>query len=91
VKDRGGLAVVQDPLDALHASMPQSALRYVVVDYCVPLAKLAPILVRLASKAPPAERGFPVSKKLAIETQIARGDHGLDAGILAPRPFSPYP
>ena len=90
VKDQGGLAVVQDPLDALHASMPLSAMRHVAVDHCVPLAKLAPTLVRLASEPAPAEGGFPVSKKLAIETQIAQGDHGLDAGILALGPLSPY-
>jgi two-component system chemotaxis response regulator CheB len=90
VKDQGGLTVVQDPQDALHSSMPQSALRHVAVDYCVPLAKLALMLVRLASEPAPTEEGFPVSKKLAIETQIARGYHGLDAGILALGSLSPY-
>src|SRR6266850_1002243 len=57
VKDQGGLAVVQNPLDALHASMPQSTLQHVAVDYCVPLAKLAPMLIRLASEPAPAEGG----------------------------------
>jgi two-component system chemotaxis response regulator CheB len=32
VKDRGGLAIVQDPLEAIASSMPQSALRHVAVD-----------------------------------------------------------
>jgi two-component system chemotaxis response regulator CheB len=90
VKDRGGLAVVQDPQDACHASMPQSALRHVAVDHCVPVAKLVPMLVRLVSEPAPAEGGFPVSKKLAIETRIAREEYALDMGILALGSFSPY-
>jgi two-component system chemotaxis response regulator CheB len=89
-KDRGGLAVVQDPRDAAHASMPESALRYVAVDHCVPLAKIAPTLSRLASEPAPAEGGYPVSKKLAIEARIAREDQTVDAGILALGQVSPY-
>jgi two-component system, chemotaxis family, protein-glutamate methylesterase/glutaminase len=42
VKRRGGVAVVQDPEEALFASMPEHALEYVDVDHCVPLAELAP-------------------------------------------------
>jgi two-component system, chemotaxis family, protein-glutamate methylesterase/glutaminase len=90
VKDRGGLAVVQDPQDAAHASMPESALRNVAVDHCVPLAKIAPTLIRLASEPAPAEGGYPVSKKLAIETRIARDDQAAGAGMLALGQVSPY-
>jgi two-component system chemotaxis response regulator CheB len=90
VKDRGGLAIVQDPQEALHASMPQSALRHVVVDACLPLAKIAPTLVQLAGEPAPAEGVDPVAKKLAIETRIARGDHVLDTSILELGQRSPY-
>jgi two-component system chemotaxis response regulator CheB len=48
VKNRGGIAIVQDPLDAVEAGMPRSALRSVEVDYCVPLAEIPPLLVRLS-------------------------------------------
>jgi chemotaxis response regulator CheB len=34
--------VVQDPEEALFASMPEHVLEYVAVDHSVPLAKLAP-------------------------------------------------
>ncbi|MCX6891892.1 MAG: chemotaxis protein CheB [Verrucomicrobia bacterium] len=47
VKERGGVVIVQDPRTALHPSMPENALRAVQVDYCVPLAKIAGLLVKL--------------------------------------------
>lgn len=48
VKSHGGIAIVQDPKDAVVPAMPQSALRNVKVDHCTPLAEIAPLLVRLA-------------------------------------------
>lgn len=57
IKRRGGIAVVQDPRDALFPEMPQSALDNVPVDHCVPLARLPPLLVDLVhqrtGEAPP--------------------------------------
>ncbi len=49
VKIHGGVAIVQDPKDAMAPGMPESALRNVKVDYCVPLSEIAPLLVRLAT------------------------------------------
>src|SRR5215218_9735097 len=51
VKDRGGLAVVQDPEDAPVPSMPTSALTEVEVDYVAPAQELGPLLARLALEA----------------------------------------
>lgn len=61
IKARGGIAVVQDPMDALFPGMPESALREIKVDHCVPLRDLAALLVRLASTpvAAPAPREEP--------------------------------
>jgi two-component system chemotaxis response regulator CheB len=47
VKERGGIAVVQDPEDALYSQMPQSAITHVAVDHVAPLAKLPSLLARL--------------------------------------------
>lgn len=44
IKKMGGIAIVQDPEDAVIDSMPLSALRYVDVDYKVPAATIPSLL-----------------------------------------------
>jgi two-component system chemotaxis response regulator CheB len=56
VKQCGGVAIVQDPNEALYAGMPRSALEHVDVDHCLPLDEIAPLLVELAH-APPRQQG----------------------------------
>lgn len=48
IKEKGGLAVVQDPADAASPSMPLAALAAVQADYVVPLARLGALLQALA-------------------------------------------
>ena len=48
VKDRGGIAVVQEPEDAAVPSMPSSALAEVAVDHVAPVQELGLLLARLA-------------------------------------------
>lgn len=50
IKQRGGIAVVQTPDDAAYREMPASALAYVDIDYCVPVAEMPPLLARLAAE-----------------------------------------
>ena len=49
IKQRGGMAIVQDPENAFSPGMPQSAVERVDVDYVLPLAEIAPLLVTLVS------------------------------------------
>jgi two-component system chemotaxis response regulator CheB len=49
VKQKGGVAIVQDPLDAHAPSMPLSALRIVDVDYCLPVTEIASLLADLTN------------------------------------------
>lgn len=48
VKRLGGIALVQDPHEALFMSMPQSAIDHVAVDQVLPVTEIAAALVRLA-------------------------------------------
>jgi len=48
VKQRGGVAIVQDPREARYPDMPKSALAHVNVDYCLPIAQIGQVLVQLA-------------------------------------------
>lgn len=48
IKARGGIAVVQDPADAVAPSMPRTALRYADPQYCVPARDLGPLLSLLS-------------------------------------------
>ena len=50
VKERGGVVIVQNPRTAPYSSMPENALRAVQVDYCVPLAEIAGLLVKLVQE-----------------------------------------
>jgi two-component system chemotaxis response regulator CheB len=50
IKYHGGVAVVQDPLDAEIPSMPRNAMREVEVDYVVPVSEMADLLVRLSNE-----------------------------------------
>ena len=79
IKLRGGTAVVQDPEDAQHRSMPLNALDNVEVDYKVPAGELGPLLGRLvreqAGEAPPALE--PELDLMQAEVKIAEGSDAL--------------
>jgi len=53
IKSHGGLAVVQDPVDALYEGMPNSALERVTADHVVPIAELGMLLVDLVGEPVP--------------------------------------
>ena len=78
IKQRGGVAIVQDPEDALFPGMPESALEYVNVDHCLPLESIAPLPVRLSREPAEEEGAYPVPDDMELESKIA----GLDPSAL---------
>jgi two-component system chemotaxis response regulator CheB len=86
IKHRGGLAVVQDPVDAEVPSMPENALREVNVDYVVPLKEMADLLVRL-SREPLGETAEVfmeqrIAEQTEVEIRIAAGENAFEMGIM---------
>jgi len=49
IKARGGVAIVQDPAEAMTPNMPRNALNLVDVDFCLPIRQIAEVLVQLAN------------------------------------------
>jgi two-component system chemotaxis response regulator CheB len=84
VQRLGGLAVVQDPHDAVSPAMPANALEFVTADYVVPLAEIAALLVQLATKPAPAKPRVSAAEMdlLKIELTIAKRDNAFELGII---------
>jgi len=72
IKKRGGVAIVQDPKEAEYPSMAKSALQYVKVDYCLPLAEIPDLLVHLSNEPAAAkDEAYPVTAEMEVESKIA--------------------
>ena len=72
VKARGGVALVQDPREAIFPSTPRSALENVAVDACRLVVELAAEIVRAVGA--PVTGGGTVSDDMRIETDMAEVD-----------------
>jgi two-component system, chemotaxis family, protein-glutamate methylesterase/glutaminase len=50
IKQRGGVAIVQDPETALYQGMPRSAIEHVAVDHVLPVQEISELLTELADQ-----------------------------------------
>ncbi len=89
IKNRGGLAVVQNPLDAEVPSMPESAMREVEIDYIAAISEMAELLVRLSNKEV-SETVMEDDEKTEIEIRIAAEDSAFESGIMKLGKLTPY-
>jgi len=81
IKKVGGLAVVQDPMDAVFPSMPRSAIRQTSVDYTVPLVKIGPLLGQLTQEDLGVEGTRKMPEHLDIEVRIAKQDPAIEFDV----------
>jgi two-component system, chemotaxis family, protein-glutamate methylesterase/glutaminase len=87
VKSHGGIAIVQDPKEAVAPAMPQNALRNVKVDHCVLLEEMGPLLVRLATTRDiPTPKGSVVTrmKKRIMKPREMEKLYGLPTSFVCP-------
>ncbi len=74
IKRLGGIAIVQDPEDALYPSMPQSALEHVKVDYVLPLVDIASTVVNLVTMEVDTTMEQSTPEDIRNELSLARMD-----------------
>lgn len=84
VKRLGGLAIVQEPDEALFPSMPVNVLEYVEADHILPIAEIGILLTRLAGEDAPEKPDLPAEEleRLEKEIMIAAHDDAFDIGIM---------
>ncbi|MDA9496836.1 chemotaxis protein CheB [Bradyrhizobium sp. CCBAU 11357] len=72
IKRCGGLAVVQDPADAISDEMPRRAMEATTVDLCVPGATMGDVLSELVREQ--AGVVLPIPPEIRLEVEIAAGE-----------------
>jgi len=75
IKQCGGLAVVQQPEDAIFGDMPANAMQLVSVDHVEPAAKLGALLVTIVSEIVVPERA------VLLPVLIGSADHPTDVAV----------
>lgn len=89
IKQNAGIAIVQDPDDAEVPSMPENAMRELQIDYCLPAADIAAVLVSICNSPIPTGMEHIRDDKTKIEIGIAAGDSKFDRGSLKIGELSP--
>jgi two-component system chemotaxis response regulator CheB len=92
VKDFGGTAIVQDPLEAEVKSMPESAMRNVEVDHCMSVREIIDYLITTVGhqKFENEEEVMKKDKKTEDEIKIAAEDNALDINIMKFGELTPF-
>lgn len=84
IKRNGGLAIVQEPEDALFPSMPENVMQYVEVDHRLPAGAIGGALANLVTEK--AAKRPDLTKEemnlLKMEVVIATHDNAFELGIL---------
>ncbi len=94
IKQRGGLAIVQDPEEADVPAMPQNALATIEADYILRTADIPAVLIRLVKEEMPKPLPGPVSaeevEKTAREINIQLESDTLQQHVMGLGQLSPY-
>lgn len=84
IKQRGGIAVVQDPETALDSGMPRSAIQRVPVDHVIPVRSMAALLGQLTAQPVPSRKDVAMDPSLNDDgtlDEVALEDRKTQSGI----------
>lgn len=81
IKDRGGVAVVQDPVEAEFPDMPRNTLEHVAVDYVLPADQIGPKLAMVTAQ-PISRVAPPARSAMAAEAAMELRGNALRQGVL---------
>jgi two-component system chemotaxis response regulator CheB len=83
IKQRDGIAIVQDPETALYSGMPRSAIERVPVDHVVPVRAMAGLLEQLTAEPAPPRKDDAMQSSRHDDTldEVAIEDRKTQAGI----------
>jgi two-component system chemotaxis response regulator CheB len=90
IKQRGGVAIVQNPDEAQYSGMPRSAIENVEVDQILRVSDITTMLVKLAYKPVEQEGADAVPKDMEIEADMAELELGAMQSRDRPGKPSPY-
>lgn len=90
IKDRGGVALVQDPMQARFSSMPESAIEHVAVDVVGDVETLADTIRTMTERPLPPIEPPDSNRGHAIENEIALSGNGLRVGVMKLGKVSTY-
>lgn len=92
VKRLGGKCIIQLPEDAEFPSMPENVLKYVEVDYSVPVSQMGDILEKLIQERIDTKPNVSDKelKLLEMEVAIATKDGAFEKGILDMGILTPF-
>ncbi|MBB1283531.1 chemotaxis protein CheB [Flavisolibacter sp. BT320] len=84
IKRNGGVAIVQDPEEALFPSMPKNVMQYVEVDHSLPVSAIGGILLTMVAQTAPKRPDLTGEEMelLQMEVIIATRDNAFEIGIL---------
>ena len=87
IKEQGGIAIVQEPSDAMFSSMPENALKVIKADYILPLSQIPQILVELTMTDADEQANETIGEDPAESGEanyIYQRDEGLVSDIACP-------
>jgi two-component system chemotaxis response regulator CheB len=70
IKKVGGIAIVQDPNEAIFPDMPRNALKAVAPDFCLRVKEIAKTIVTLSNQSLSEEQAMGMEDEMKKETDI---------------------